>query len=104
MLNSIYDLPEADFEAFQEKESLIRDNHRLNLLLGECDECFERHEIKGEPRPADGYICPLNNLAYCSCQPESEAHECFGIDAEDWDCPDYLKEAGELKASFGVEP
>lgn len=102
MLESIYDLPEAKLDAFFEKETVIRDQHRLVALFSECDECFDKYEVRGEPRPADGYICPLNDITYCSCNSEGDDDCGTGIDAEYWDCPVYLKAAKDLKFEFGV--
>jgi hypothetical protein len=98
MLESVYDLPEADQNAFFEKESVLRKQHELVILFSECDECFDKFEVRDEPR--DGYICPLNDVAYCECDPEGP--EGLGVDADHWDCPVYLKALEELKSEFGV--
>lgn len=85
------------------KAHALRDAHERGYVFSECDECFERHEVRGEPRPEDGYICPLNDAVYCFCDNEGEECMAEGIDAEYWDCPVYLREIEALRKEYGIE-
>lgn len=100
MVTCIYDLPAETLAEYQAKEEILRQQHQLEMLFQECNECFERFEVRGEDR--DGYVCPLNDIVYCLCNPDDDDAVGTGIDAEYWDCPVYLEAVKELKASFGV--
>lgn len=68
-----------------ENTPTLRELHRIEILTDECDECFDRFVIREEPRPADGYICDLNDYSGCSCGGELVLDEFL-----DRECADYL--------------
>lgn len=57
---------------YYECREMIQRKHMVEVWLMECEECFQRYEINGEERPADGYICDLASTAGCSCNPDKE--------------------------------
>lgn len=94
---------EARNEEIRAKAHALRDEHERGYVFSECDECIERYEVRGEPRPEDGYICPLNDAVYCFCDNEGEKCMAEGIEADTWDCPVYLRELDALRVSYGME-
>lgn len=57
---------------YEDCRAMIREKHQVEVWLMECEECFQRYEVNGEERPADGYICDLGSAAGCSCNPDEE--------------------------------